>query len=274
LFSDVVLFPNLDPSMFASLLLMGLTVFSLPPQSGDRGPLDPQSLAAADSLFQGGDAVGALRRVEAILEQDAGNYEALWRAASYSLALGVGAEDTPNGRPPTAWYRMAGGFAARAREVDPERVEARYWEVATLGRQALSAGPAEASSLADRIRSGALEILERDSDHSGAHNALGRLYLEIMSLSGMSRRVGRALTGATVLKEATWSLAEEHLRRAVELDPGMALYRLDFARMLVRRGERIRAREELQRIVREAEGQPQNRVFALEARRLLREVGG
>jgi tetratricopeptide (TPR) repeat protein len=260
--------------MSSSLLLIAFAVLSLAPVPGrDPGALDPRAVAA-DSLFRAGDAEGALRRVEAMLEGDARSYEALWRAASYTLAIGVTAEEIPNGRPPIAWYRMAEGYAQRGKVEAPERVEARYWEVAALGRQALTAGPAQASALAERIRAGSLEILARDPDHPGAHNALGRLHLEIMSLSGMSRVLGRAFTGAAILGEASWPLAETHLRRAVELDPGMAMYRLDLARMLARRGERARAREELQRIVREAEGRPHDRAFALEARRLLGEVGG
>jgi len=231
-------------------------------------------LEQADSLFLAGYPNAALEVVEGILEQDPRNYEALWRAASFSLTLGVISEEDRNGGSPSDWYAKAEGFASRGMQVRPDRVEARYWEVATLGRQALSAGPSEASELADRIRRGALEILDRDPNHPGAHNALGRLYYEIMALPGMSRFLGRTFAGGEALGEASWPLAEDHLRRAVELAPDMPLYRLDLARFLVRRGDRAVARQELRRVVAEARDRPPDQAFAAEARKLLREAGG
>lgn len=235
-------------------------------------------LEQADSLFLAGHPEAALELVERILVEEPGDYEALWRAASFALTLGVIAEQELNGRSAGEWYAKAEGFASLGLELRPDRVEARYWEVATLGRQALVAGPSEASELADRIRIGALEILYRDPDHAGAHNALGRLYYEIMALPGVTRFLGRTFAGGEALGEASWTRAEDHLRRAVELAPDFPLYRLDLARLLVRRGDRGVAREELRRVVAEAHDRPSNQPFAAEAaaeaRNLLREVGG
>jgi len=248
------------------------------PVGSSPGPVGPDADAwgveQADSLFLAGHPRAALEVVEGMLAEDPRDYEALWRAASFAVALGVISEEDRNGGSPGDWYAKAEGFASRGMELHPERVEARYWEVATLGRRALSAGPAEASELADRIRSGALAILDREPNHPGAHNALGRLYYEIMSLPGMSRFLGRTFAGGAALGEASWPLAEDHLRRAVELAPEMPLYRLDLARFLVRRGDRAVAREELRRVVVEARDRPSDQAFAAEARKLLREAGG
>lgn len=233
-----------------------------------------QEVEQADSLFLAGHPEAALELVEGMLVDDPGDYEALWRAASFALTLGVISEEEPNGRPAGEWYATAERYASLGMELRPDRVEARYWEVATLGRQALVAGPSEASQLADRIRIGALEILDRDPDHPGAHNALGRLYYEIMALPGVSRFLGRTFASGDALGEASWTLAEDHLRRAVELAPDFPHYRLDLARFLMRRGDRAVAREELRRVVTEAQDRPSNQPFAVEARELLREAGG
>ncbi len=260
-----------------TVLLLALQLAAVTLASGPvgEGPTtDPDRLLRADSLFRAGSPEEAFREMDALLGDDPRNYEALWRAASFAVALGVVAEESKNGDAPHRWYERAERLASRGRDVEPERVEARYWEVATLGRLALGAGPQEASDLADRIRTGALEILEREPEHPGAHNALGRLYYEIMALPGVSRFLGRTFTRTQALDEASWSLAESHLRRAMDLDPGMPLYRLDFARYLLRRGDRDRAREELQRVVRQAGEQPPESAFAAEARRLLREADG
>jgi tetratricopeptide (TPR) repeat protein len=261
----------------AVALAMILPAGSVEPSGGSSGAdsdAEVWGLEQADSLFVAGYPNAALEVVEGMLEQDPRDYEALWRAASFSVTLGVISEEDRNGGSPSDWYAKAEGFASRGMEVRPDRVEARYWAVATLGRQALSAGPSEASELADRIRRGALEILDRDPDHPGAHNALGRLYYEIMALPGMSRFLGRTFAGGEALEEASWPLAEAHLRRAVELAPEMPLYRLDLARFLVRRGDRAVARQELRRVVAEARDRPPDQAFAAEARRLLREAGG
>jgi tetratricopeptide (TPR) repeat protein len=261
----------LTPLLLATKLAAVVLAFGPP---GESPMIDPERVLRADSLFQAGAPREAFREVDALLDEDPQNYEALWRAASFAVALGVVAEETRNGDAPHEWYERAERLATRGRVVEPERVEARYWEVATLGRRALGAGPQEASELADRIRTGALEILDREPEHPGAHNALGRLYYEIMALPGVSRFLGRTFTRTQALDEASWSLAESHLRRAVELDPGMPLYRLDFARYLLRRGDRGQAREELERVVHQAGGQPPEAAFAAEARRLLREADG
>ena len=244
------------------------------PEAEVEAEVEAWGLEQADSLFLAGHPRAALDLVEGMLEEDPRDYEALWRAASFAMALGVISEEDRSGGSPGDWYAKAEDFASRGVELRPERVEARYWEVATLGRRALAAGPSEASELADRIRGGALEILDRDPDHPGAHNALGRLYYEIMALPGMSRFLGRTFAGGEALGEASWPLAEDHLRRAVELAPDMPLYRLDLARFLVRRGDRAVAREELRRVVAEARGRPPHQAFAAEARKLLREAGG
>jgi tetratricopeptide (TPR) repeat protein len=244
------------------------------PEAEVEAEVEAWGLEQADSLFLAGHPRAALDLVEGMLEEDPRDYEALWRAASFAVALGVISEEDRSGGSPGDWYAKAEDFASRGVELRPERVEARYWEVATLGRRALAAGPSEASELADRIRGGALEILDRDPDHPGAHNALGRLYYEIMALPGMSRFLGRTFAGGEALGEASWPLAEDHLRRAVELAPDMPLYRLDLARFLVRRGDRAVAREELRRVVAEARGRPPHQAFAAEARKLLREAGG
>ncbi|TVR52658.1 MAG: hypothetical protein EA421_13150 [Gemmatimonadales bacterium] len=271
-------FSHLPMTGFFPLALTLAMIFSAGSEGSSGGSPGPDSdawgLEQADSLFLAGHPKAALELVEGMLAEDPRDYEALWRAASFAVALGVISEEDRNGGSPGDWYAKAEGFASRGMELRPDRLEARYWEVATLGRQALSAGPAEASELADRIRRGAMEILDRDPNHPGAHNALGRLYYEIMALPGMSRFLGRTFAGGEALGEASWPLAEDHLRRAVELGPDMPLYRLDLARFLVRRGDRAVAREELRRVVVEARDRPSDQAFAAEARKLLREAGG
>jgi len=210
--------------------------------------------------------------MEGRLESAPRDYEALWRAASLAVALGVEFEGRGQGGA-DAWYRRAEAWAVLAQEVSPGGVEARYWQMAVLGRQALTSGPREALELSDGILALGAAILADAPDHAPTHNALGRLHLEIMSRSGVSRFFGRALLGGPALREASWERALRGLRRAVELEPERSMFHLDLARYHVARGERGPARQALRAAIETAGTHPPDRVFAEEARALLRELG-
>jgi tetratricopeptide (TPR) repeat protein len=254
-----------------SALLLSVLLQVIPPQAacGDDPRLDQ-----ADSLFHRGDAEGALERAEAFLDDCPGDYRGLLRVASLSVAAGMNREETGEGGRALEHYGSGVRRAEEALEVRPGSLEARYWRLAALGRTALFLGPRDAVPLSDRIREGALEILERDPDHAGAHNVLGRLHHEMMALSGISRFFGRTLFRGQALGEASWEKAEGHLRHAVEMDPEVAMYHLDLGRFLARRGEPDEARRALERAIEVAESHPPDRIFVREARRLLREIEG
>lgn len=231
---------------------------------------DPR-LQQADSLFRAGAPARALELALEVAEaegrEERSAYEPLWRAASFALGLGVVEEAEEDS---TDRYRQALELAREARELEPERVDARYWEVAALGRLALEAGTREAADYGEAIHQGATWILEREPDHHGAHHALGKLYMEVMQVSGISRFLGRTFTGSTALREASWERAEIHLQRAQELAPEMALYRLDLARLHAERGRTDAARVLVEELLADPVRQPPDRVFRNEARELLR----
>lgn len=264
------------PVSFLALLLVAVTV-------GDSAaaqppcpalPLDDRAgvVARADSLFAEGLTRGALACFEEILDAAPRDYDALWRAASLAVALGVEFEEGGRGGA-AEWYRRAEAWAVSAQEVNPAGVEARYWQMAVLGRRALSSGPREALDLSDRILAFGASILADAPDHAPTHNALGRMHLEIMSRSGVSRFFGRAFLGGPALREASWERALRGLRRAVELEPDRSMFHLDLARYHVARGERSAARQALQAAIDTAGPNPPEQVFADEARALLREMG-
>lgn len=263
----------------------------------DRPPLVVEGVQAqdsifrrADSLFQAGEGAEAVALMREAASAGRRPYEALWRAASYALGVGI-VEEAESGS--TDRFDQALALARAARDTaaamegerssaaaggledaegGPAALEARYWEVAALGRLALAAGRRERAGYAEELRRGATDILRRDPDHAGAHHALGVLYMEIMKLSGLSRFLGRTLLGGEAMDEASWERAERHLRRAVEVDPGSLLFRLDLARLHLARDRKEGARRLLVQ-VRDAEARaPPERVFQAEARRLLEEL--
>jgi len=234
-----------------------------------QAPGEDPRLERADSIFLAGDAEGALALVLEVLEEDGEAYEPLWRASSYALATGV-LEEAETGE--TGRYEEALEMAERALAVDPDGLSAHYWKVAALGRLALGAGPREAMDYAEKIREGSLFILERDPDHAGAHHALGKLYLEIMGVSGMSRFLGRTFAGGEALGEASWSRAESHLKKATSLAPEMLLFQLDLARLYRDRRRTAQAKALLERLAEAPIRQPPDRVFRDEVREILRDI--
>lgn len=241
---------------------------------GASGMNAPDSLfQRADSLFRAGSGETALSLVLEAAEAGHRPYESLWRGASYAVGLGIveEAETGESGR-----FAQALALARRARKrpgdsggEDADGLEARYWEVAALGRLALAAGRRERARYAEGLRDRAQEILDRDPDHAGAHHALGVLYLEIMKLPGLSRLVGRALLDADIFSEADWEEAERHLTRAVELEPGSLLFRLDLGRLHWERGREAAARRLLEQVAAARPEAPPEKVFRDEARALL-----
>lgn len=254
------------------LLALTLTLSVAPRDT----PVPDPRFARADSLFRAGDIEDAVALMETVAADMAARgespYEPLWRASSFALGLGV-IEEAEHGA--TQGYARALDLARSARAADPDGLEARYWEVAALGRSALAAGPREASALAEEIRTRSLEILDRDPAHGGAHHALGKLYMEIMNLSGIARLVGRTIMGAAVLGEANWDAAERHLTRAVEAEPANLLFRLDLARLHAQRDRAPVARRILEDLARTGDpttDTPPERVFRTEAGELLERV--
>lgn len=270
----------MSPSSVLSLVLLAalaLTPPAPPSMGGDdvrpftfrAAPVDDPRLQQADSIFEAGDPAQALRLALRVLEEEGEGYEALWRASSFALAVGV-VEEAERGR--TDYFERAQDYAKRAQSLRPDGIEGLYWEVAAVGRLAMSAGPREASAYADRIREGAMAILEQEPEHAGAHHALGKLYSEIMSVSGLSRFFGRTFVRSAALDEASWSLAEKHLERAASLAPDMILFQLDLARLYRDRRRMDDARRVLEAAAQAPLQQPGDRIFQEEARALLRDI--
>jgi tetratricopeptide (TPR) repeat protein len=269
-------------ALFLSLFLLAGGVAG--PTELQADPMDPR-FSTIDALIQSGDLGMAYRAVERMLASSPSEYDGLWRAASIAVALGVTLSEgvavrtlfpgEARSSDPVHWYREAGRWVDAAMRVRPHGIEGRYWRIAVLGQEAFRASsPREASELSDRMRELALSILADQPNHAGAHNALGRVYLEIMSVGGVTRMLGRTFVRGDALTEASWERAEHHLRRAVALDPQSAMYRLDLARFLVARGSRSEARAALEDVVRIGGDRPTERPFVAEARRLLDRARG
>lgn len=245
-----------------------------PPAPAQTPPPVPRSQVPpiterAEALTREGDPATALELLETHLERAPRDYEARWRAARTAIVLALMADGRPAER--DAWLYRALDHASEARELRPRGLEGRYWSVAVKGRLALHNAPRPTAELGAQVNEEARELLRLDPDHAGAHNALGRLGLEVLTLARWKRVAARLFVGGA-LTGFRWEETERHLRRAVELEPGSILYARDLGALLVWRGRATEASEVLRRALELPATDPAEAFFQAEARRLLREA--
>jgi len=236
--------------------------------AGAQDHLDAR-LGQADSLYFAGQPQASLE----LLRADApwGSHAAgqRWRAIRATVALGMmpGTVEEQN-----HWLDQGVRLAEEAKDPGPPTLDDLFWGAAAEGRRALNAGPRYAGELGTRARDDARLVLAVDSLHGGAHNVLGRVGLEVLSLSRIQRILARA-TGTPLPGDTSWEEAEYHLRRATELWPWMVLYHLDLAKLLVRRGRDAEARAALERALATPSLHPPDASLKEEARALLAGLG-
>ena len=139
--------------------------------------------------------------------------------------------------------------ARAAVELVPDSAQGFFLVGAALGLRAEHEAVRRRLRMAGEVHAAALRALEIDPDHAGAHHVVGRVHLEVMRLSGMTRLIATHLFGASMIRQASWQQAELHLRRAAELEPDMLGHRLWLGRLHLERGNEAAARRELQGVV-------------------------
>ncbi len=205
------------------------------------------SIDEGDRLYEQLRGEESLRAYEGVVAREPENFEALWKAARGALVLGEIEKQDFVAR--DALYRKAREYAVRAIAVDSLRIDGHYWLVSAKGREALHASFSTAARLAGEVYDEAHGVLARDSLYAGAHYVLGALNYEVMKLPLIQRWLGRKVLGNRGLRDTSWENARKYLERAVELDPGMILFRYDLARFYETRGEHEAARAEFERLV-------------------------
>ena len=224
----------------------------------------------ADLLYFAGSPKGAYELLERHLEARPTDYEALWRAARSGVVMGISEEGI---YPQNRWLDPAILLGDRAVAERPEGTDGLYWRGAATGRRALNAGPSYSATLAQRTYDDAHAILALDSLHGGAHNLLGKLNYEVMSLSRISRFLARLFVRRQVLSGRSWEAAEFHLRTATEVWPDLVLFQFDLAQLYRKRGREEEACRALLRVTEIPRVHPPDRSFQEDAQRFLDEIG-
>lgn len=242
-------------------------VCASPPAAAQLVDFD-DAVAEADMLYMAGEPEAAWDRLQEHLATDPDDYGALWRAVRSAVVLAIEEEHHLD---QNAWLDPAIVHAERAVDLRPEGLDALYWRGVASGRRAMNAGPGYAVELAAVVYDDAHAILAADSLHGGAHNMIGKLNFEVMSLSRIKRFFARTFMGNDALDDASWEDAEHHLRRAAELWPDFVLFHFDLGRLYEKRGPRELAVRELAHVLALPAVHPTDRGLQEEARGFLEE---
>lgn len=190
-------------------------------------------------------AASALGHYQAAIQVDANNAEALWRASREAVDLGEFDDARRD-----SLYQLGEQYARRAVQADTKSTMAHFALAKAIGRRALSLGAKERVKYAGEVRKEALEALALDSTNAGALHVMGRWHANIMRLSGFSRFMAKNVLGGKTFGEANWKDAVAMMEKASSLEPDRIVHRLELASIYADTGDRAKAREQYQTVLR------------------------
>lgn len=211
-------------------------------------------------------ASSALARYEAALAAEPTYGPALWRASLEAVDLGEQSRDAAQRR---TLYAKAEGYARRAVTASPNAADAHFALARALGRAALMMGKRDRVKYAADVRAHAMKALELDARHPGALHVMGMWHAEVMRLSGLERFFAKNLLGGKVFDSANWNEAVSYMERAVAAEPDRITHRLDLGRVYADVGNKAKAREQLEWVVRAPARQYNDALYKVEADRAL-----
>ena len=192
-------------------------------------------------------SAGALKHYEAAIAADPKSYEALWKASRDAVDAGESQSDDARKK---QLYKTSEQYARRAVEARPTDAEGHFQLARALGKTALSLGKKDRVKYAGDVRAQALEALKYDPRHAGALHVMGVWNAEVMRLNGFTRMIARNFLGGEVFGSASWKEAVRYMETAVTVEPDRITHRLDLGEIYADIGDKAKAREQFQAVLR------------------------
>jgi tetratricopeptide (TPR) repeat protein len=212
----------------------------LVPVSGYAGDL-AALCTRTDSLLSIGNIGEAKKVIETAYAADAKNYEVLWRLSRVTLLDG----DSRLKEEQEGLYTKSQAYADEAIKVNAKGMFGYIRRAAASGKIALFKGIAGAGSLVKSVRSDTQKAIELNNAGNEAlalaHYILGRAHLSLSEKPVVMRM-------AIGLDWGNIGDAKKNLKRAVDLNSGIVMYRYEYARSLAADEKYGEARTELEKI--------------------------
>ena len=214
-------------------------------------------------------APAALRHYEEAAKADPRSAEALWKASREAVDIGeYNADDKERDR----LYSLSEQYARRAVEVDSTSSDVQAELARALGRKALSLGKKDQVKYAGDIRAAALKSLHLNPRNPAALHVMGRWNYEILRLSGITRFMAKTFLGGKVFDSANWDDAQRYMEESVANEPARLVHHLDLARVYEARGNKEKAREQYEMVLKGPVGDFNDKKYQAEAAEEIKEV--
>jgi len=192
----------------------------------------------ADRLYSQFKPEEAVRELKKILAADSRNFQALIKMARAHVDIGdqIDEKSANASERRLKEYAIAEEHARQAVRVDPNSTWGHFWIAAALGNTAMYSPIAKQLELAGEIRAEVERALARDPRNGLAYHVYGVWHRKIAEIGGASRVFASVFYGKSV-PSGTVEKSIEYLKKAVELNPGVIVSRLELARSYVAKEE-------------------------------------
>ncbi len=252
----------------ALLRALGVVTLSIAPL-----PLLAQSaaehVALGDREHVAMNAPAALRHYEEAIKADPRSSQALWKASREAVDIG---EYNPDDKERERLYTLSEQYAHRAVDADSTDSDVHAELARALGRKALSLGKKDQVKYAGDIRAAALKSLRLNPRNPAALHVMGRWNFEILRLSGITRFMAKTFLGGKIFDSANWDDAQKYMEESVASDPTRLVHHLDLARVYEARGNKDKAREQYEIVLKGPLGDFNDRKYQAEAAEEIKEV--
>lgn len=193
-------------------------------------------VAAGDAAFERERYDEAIRCYQSALNSaplDAGSQ---WKLAR---AIVCRADVSPEAEQPAA-YRAALQAAEKSLALDPHSSSAHTWYAIALGYVAIGEGVRSQIRIAHRIKAEVAEAIRLDASNDVAYSIQGTLFRNLGNVGWMERQLAAVLIGR--LPDGGYPEAEQALRKAVTLAPGVIRHRYELGLLYLDWGKNDEAR--------------------------------
>ncbi len=231
--------------MYTHTIYIFLLILLIYPGRDTNLIIDPETddpvvtlLYEAKNNFERGEEDKALEIYLRVLEQEPGNYEALWNT-SFIYTRKARSQSIYSSQ--EAIYRIAREFARVCLQIHPDKPRSHYvYAVSAAGLADNMSNTSERIQLIRDMKEYSYSAVKMDPDYAPGWHLKGVWHSKLANVSRTERLAARLLHGR-LPDGASNEKAEEYLKRAISMDPDVILFKLDLAQHYQETGQSKKA---------------------------------